>query len=332
MLTVPSDPVEGFTKFSITVTNPQGAGVTVADSDYPTNIFVDTIGPRIELVGDSDYTVYVGTQNPSIPDAIVTDTDPAYSPNYTVTIDGTLDTDSIGSTVTYTYTAYDDTVGNPGASIDRTVTVIDYDPLNVTGLTIASNNQINTSYARAGDVITIVLSADGSVENATGTIFGDVDFTLATSSSTITLTKTVNQGDTNGISAFDILVTNSSGYAARVTSENLTGENIIIDTILPTLTLNGNNNTISALDSPYTELNATAFDVSYGSKNIAPTVSGTVIVTSIGNYTVTYTAPSDPAGNTGPTITRNVRILDLPTLKILEGFSVTPAGTYADGV
>ena len=34
------------------------------------------------------------------------------------------------------------------------------------------------------------------------------------------------------------------------------------------------------------------------------------------------------AGNAGPTITRNVRILDLPPLEILEGFSVTPVGTY----
>ena len=38
------------------------------------------------------------------------------------------------------------------------------------------------------------------------------------------------------------------------------------------------------------------------------------------------------AGNAGPTITRNVRILDLPPLEILEGFSVTPAGTWTDGV
>ena len=39
---------------------------------------------------------------------------------------GILNTSMINSTVNYTYTAYDDAAGNPGASINRTVTVIDY--------------------------------------------------------------------------------------------------------------------------------------------------------------------------------------------------------------
>ena len=34
--------------------------------------------------------------------------------------------------------------------------------------------------------------------------------------------------------------------------------NIIIDTISPTITLNGINNTVSVLDRAYTDLNATA--------------------------------------------------------------------------
>ena len=74
------------------------------------------------------------------------------------------------------------------------------------------------------------------------------------------------------------LMSNSSGYGARITQENLTGGNMswIIDTLPPTLTLNGNNNSISAIGKPYTELNATAYDLSYGSKNIAPTIAGTV--------------------------------------------------------
>ena len=75
---------------------------------------------------------------------------------------------------------------------------------------------------------------------------------------------------------------------------------------------------------------AAVYLLSYGSKTIAPT--GNVITSIEGNYTLTYTAPDDLAGNAGPTITRNVRILDLPPLEILEGFSVTPAGTWTDGV
>ena len=45
MLTVPSTPVEDNATFSITALNSRGAGVIVSDSDYPTNVFIDTIGP-----------------------------------------------------------------------------------------------------------------------------------------------------------------------------------------------------------------------------------------------------------------------------------------------
>ena len=40
------------------------------------NIFVDTIAPTIELDGNQDHTVYVGTQNPIIPGATAYDGSP----------------------------------------------------------------------------------------------------------------------------------------------------------------------------------------------------------------------------------------------------------------
>ena len=328
MLTVPSTPVEDNATFSITALNSRGAGVIVSDSDYPKNVFIDTIGPRIALVDVANYEVYRGTLNLSIPGAIATDGDPGYSPNYTITTTGTLDTSTVGSSVIYTYTADADTVGNPGDSVTRTVTVIDYNPLNITSFTASGDNSANSSYAKAGDTITITLDHYGIIDDVTGNILGDDSFTINKYSGATGLTKVITQSDTNGNLTFDILLINSTGYAARVTQENLTSVPIIIDTLPPTLTLNGNNNSISALGKPYTELNATAYDISYGSKNIAPTVAGTVNIFSIANHTVSYSAPSDLAGNAGPTITRNVRILNLPSLAILDGFSVTPVGTY----
>ena len=64
--------------------------------------------------------------------------------------------------------------------------------------------------------------------------------------------------------AFDILVTNSSGYAASVTRSNLTGSNIIIDTISPVIYLYGINNTVSHVGSPYVDAGAISYDLSYG--------------------------------------------------------------------
>ena len=327
MLTVPSTPVEDNATFSITALNSRGAGVIVSDSDYPTNVFIDTIGPRIALVDTANYNVYKDSQNPDIPGATVTDGDPGYSPNYTITTTGTLDTSNVGSSVIYTYTADADTVGNPGDSVTRTVTVIDYSPLNITSFAVSSDNSVNSSYAKVGDEIKITIATDGTFETVLGSILGDTNLTVTDrGDDTRNILKIVTESDTNGNLTFDILATNSTGYAARLTQDNLTGIPIIIDTLPPALTLNGNNDTISALGRPYTDLNATAYDISYGSKTIAPT--GNVITSIEGNYTLTYTAPDDLAGNAGPTITRNVRILDLPPLEILEGFSVTPVGTY----
>ena len=258
MLTVPSTPVEDNATFSITALNSRGVGVIVSDSDYPKNVFIDTIGPRIALVDTANYNVYKDSQNPDIPGATVTDGDPGYSPNYTITTTGTLDTSNVGSSVIYTYTADADTVGNPGDSVTRTVTVIDYNPLNITSFAVSSDNSANSSYAKVGDEIKITIATDGTFETVLGSILGDTNLTVTNrGDDTRNILKIVAESDTNGNLTFDILATNSTGYAARLTQDNLTGTPIIIDTLPPALTLNGNNDTISALGRPYTDLNAT---------------------------------------------------------------------------
>ena len=227
-----------------------------------------------------------------------------------------MNTSKIGSTAIFTYTAEPDGVGNPGPSVTRNVTIVGYSQIDVTSLTVSSDNSVNSSYAKAGDNVTITIETDGIIETITGNILGGGNFMKSISSSlstsTLTLTKTITQSDTNGNLTFNIFATNSSNYAARATHEDLTTSNIIIDTISPTITLKGINNTVSVLDRTYTDQNATAYDLSYGSKNVPPT--GTVDIGTEGNNTLTYSAPSDLAGNEGQNITRNVIVLDLPPI------------------
>ena len=210
-------------------------------------MFVDTIAPTIELIGNANHTVYVGTQNYIIPDAIARDGSPGYSAlNYTIT-NGSLNTSKIGSNTTYTYTADTDAAGNPGASITRNVTVIDYSQLGITSLSVSSSNS-NSSYAKAGDQVNITIVTDGSdIANATGYILGDDSFTKHTSGGTVILSKIITQSDANGNLTFDVLVVNSVGSAIMVTQDGLTGSNIIIDTVPPIIHLYGTNNTM-ALD------------------------------------------------------------------------------------
>ena len=108
-----------------------------------------------------------------IPNATVTDGDPNYAGTYIVTNNTILNTSMLGASATYTYTADPDGAGNLGESVDLIVTVADYGQLNITALTVSSDNS-NSSYAKAGDQVNITLITDGSdIANITGTILGD---------------------------------------------------------------------------------------------------------------------------------------------------------------
>ena len=299
----------------------------VTEDDFSESIFVDTIGPRIELVGSSFHGVLEGSGNPIIPGAIVTDGDPGYTPTYTVSIDGNLDPNVLGSSAIYTYTATDDTVGNPGDSINRTVEVITYNPIPLTSLAVSSDNTINNNYARAGDTITITLEIDSiDITSIFGLIAGSEEFNTSINGNDATLTKILKQSDENGELEFELQARNSSGYTAIITNEHLTGTPIIIDTISPTLVLNGENNTSFPSGTPYVDTHATAYDLSYGFQTISFSV-GSIHTTTAGNFYLRYTAPNDPAGNQGPTITRIVYIVNSPALSLLDGNAISPAGT-----
>ena len=308
-VTIPPLDVEVYANITASITNYLGAMLNLTENDIVgQNVFVDTISPRITVNGNAAHTVLVDTEYDD-KGASASDGSPGYSASYSTSIDGTLDPSIIGSTVNYTYTADDDAAGNPGASINRTVTVVDYNPLTITSLTVSSDNFANSSYAKAGDEINITLVTDGSdVGNVTGNILGADDFAQSSSSGTIIFSKTINQSDTNGNLTFDIFVTNSSGYAASITQNDL-ASNIIIDTISPTTTLNGNNETAIEFGSTYEDPGATVTDASYENPQIIYS-SDVVDTFTIGTYTLVYTTLADPAGNPGSSIKRIVTVSD----------------------
>ena len=327
-LTVSSDPVEGYAKFVATLENNGGVNLFVTEDDFSESIFVDTIGPRIELVGSSFHGVLEGAGNPIIPGAIVTDGDPGYTPTYTVSIDGNLNPNVLGSSAIYTYTATNDTVGNPGDSINRTVEVIAYNPISLTSLAVSSDNTINNNYARAGDKITITLEINSiDITSIFGIIAGSEEFNTSINGNDATLTKILKQSDENGELEFELQARNSSGYTAIITNEHLTGTPIIIDTISPTLVLNGVDDTAFAVGGTYTDPGATAYDLSYGFKSIS--FSAGSPHNALGSFFLTYTAPPDIAGNPGPTIMRNVPVINSASseLSLLDGLATSPAGT-----
>ena len=332
-LTVSSDPVEGYAKFVATLEDDQGVELLVTEDDFSESIFVDTIGPRIELVGSSFHGVLEGAGNPIIPGAIVTDGDPGYTPTYTVSIDGNLNPNVLGSSATYTYTATSDTVGNPGDSINRTVEVIAHNPISLTSLAVSSDNTINNNYARAGDKITITLEINSiDITSIFGIISGNEEFNTSINGNEAVVTKILKQSDENGDLEFELQARNSSGYTAIITNEHLTGTPIIIDTISPTLVLNGVNNTAFAVGGTYTDPGATAYDLSYGFKSISFSVGSPH--NALGSFFLRYTAPPDIAGNPGLTITRNVQVINSASseLSLSDGNAISPAGTLGSTI
>ena len=51
---------------------------------------------------------------------------------------------------------------------------------------------------------------------------------------------------------------------------------------------------------------------------------GFVVTSSVGHNTLYYNAPADFAGNTASTITRNVIVLELPPLSLVDNSTVSP--------
>ena len=90
--------------------------------------------------------------------------------------------------------------------------------------------------------------------------------------------------------------------------------------------LNGENNTSFPSGTPYVDTHATAYDLSYGFQTISFS-AGSIHTTTAGNFFLRYTAPNDPAGNQGPTITRIVYIVNSPAFSLLDGIVTSSAGT-----
>ena len=95
----------------------------------------------------------------------------------------------------------------------------------------------------------------------------------------------------------------------------------------PAITMNGNNPMLVPQNSTFTDPGATAVDSCSGSP-LTVTTNGTVDATTIGTYTLTYTAISDGYTNTA-TRTVNVVLSDFLNLELANGNSdgvPTPAG------
>ena len=134
--------------------------------------------------------------------------------------------------------------------------------------------------------------------------------------------------------------TNATGEADTPTENNVTAETNTteeLDTHAPVITLNGEATVTVFQDGIYVELGATATDDRDGDVNV--TVSGSVDTSTLGKYTLTYSA-TDKAGNSAsidrvvtvviPKLTSLTLESDATTLNVGEKATLTVMGTYED--
>ena len=250
--------------------------------DNTTTIPIDVTPPVVTLNGEANITLEQDAVYTELGATAVDDVDG----NVSVNISGTVNTTVVG-TYTLTYTAQDK-AGNE-ANATRTVTVIDVTPPVIT-LNGQSNITLvqNTAYTELG--ATALDAVDGNVSvNISGTV------------------------DTGTIGNYTIVYTaqDNSGNEAN-TTRTIT----IIDVTPPVITLNGQSAISLEQNAGYTELGATALDAVDG--NVSVTISGNVDTSTVGSYTVTYSA-TDSAGNEA-NITRAITVIDVtPPVITLNG-------------
>ncbi|MGB7921641.1 MAG: immunoglobulin-like domain-containing protein [Pyrinomonadaceae bacterium] len=284
---------------TLTVTDPDGA----SDTDTVIINIVDTQAPVITVNGPNPMTVECHT---SFTDPGATAND-GCSGSVAVTSSGTVDPDTPG-TYTITYNATD---GTNTATATRTVNVVDTTPpvITVNGpnpMTVECHTSFTDPGATASDSCagSVAVTSSGSVNvNVPGTY-----------------TITYN-------------ATDPSGNAATPKTRTVN----VVDTIPPTITLNGANPMTVECHTTFTDPGATANDSCAGS--VAVTASGSVNPNVVGTYTITYTATD---GTNTTTATRTVNVVDTiaPTITLNGPNPVTvechtpfvdPGATASDG-
>ncbi|MDC0505985.1 DUF5011 domain-containing protein [Candidatus Gracilibacteria bacterium] len=276
-ITAVGGPVTTSSTGSFTLTyNYTDSSTNVSTQVTRTVTVLDTTVPTISLNGSATITLEAG--------ASYSDLGAEFSDNLdgtgSVTAVGTVDTSSTGSTtLTYDYT---DVSGNDAVQVTRTVNVVD-----TTSAIIALNGtgsitlEIGDSYSDLGAVFSDIVDGTGSIVATGGPV---------TTSGTGVFVLTYNYTDSSG--------NTSTGVTRTVT---------VLDTTIPTISLNGSATITVEAGSGYTDAGAVFSDNLDGTGSIA--ASGSVDTSSTGSTTLTYDY-TDSSGNIATQVTRTVNVVD----------------------
>ena len=250
-ITVLQNSTNGLVEFNITAYDSAGNQFNISQSIASANVIIDTVDPAL-----SNLTIYSNNANPSLATvnnilsititanetlkaANITILDSTYVMNVSGVVANAsvnVSQDSDEGEVSFNITAFD-LAGN-SFTVDQTQlnssnVTIDSSIPGVQTLSVTSNNT-DPEFAMAGDTITVTLQVSEQIENSTLQILND-SITMIVNNDTASATVTVLENSTNGPVEFNITAYDETGNVFNVTSENITENNVVIDTINPSL-------------------------------------------------------------------------------------------------
>ena len=303
-LVVHENDTNGPMKFHATLDTHIGTMYITESNLTSTNIIIDTIKPKILILGSDPDIIPYGTPYTGGEYSVSDPGNSAY--NGTAYTNITSDEFTHGNH-TILYDADTDAAGNIPDSKIRGLTVFSTESYAISFLNTISNGS-NSQYAKAGDGITLTLQTDRFIHDAV-IMVENRTLKPALDDRTLTVVFPVNQDHTNGNLTFEIALVDvlSTIY---IYEYNITGSNVFIDTIKPNLTLNGAPIIHTEFRHDYIDPGTTLHDND-------PVYSGTVIsnvttlnTSALGTYLVEYSAPADFAGNKPENVTRTVIVSD----------------------
>ena len=170
-----------------------------------------------------------------------------------------------------------------------------YDPSTTLPLSVivgvASSNNANTELQNL-DEITLVLVANEPVSYVDGTIFETIP-QITGSSNGFDASVTITDTTSNGYPTFAITIVDDAGNTKTITQSDITGTNVMVDTLAPVITLNGSENTTLVLGRTYIDEGTVVIDNDPNYTQTSATTSNNINNTKLGSYEVTYLTQPD---------------------------------------
>lgn len=216
----------------------------------------------------------------------------------------------------------------PGVDFDRTVRL----QFSNSDLTFNSLS-INGTQKYPGAIPRITLTGDSDIQVDYGSAYTDAGATAVDEQGNSVNVSTTGTVNTNVVGTYTITydATDSAGNSAEQLTRTV---EVLVDSLPPVITLNGDSTVTVTQGDVYTDPGATATDAVDGDVD-AYLASGSVDTSVVGVYTLTYEAYDD-AGNYAEVLTRTVTVVEADTdgdgvvdsLDVHRGFDDAALTTY----